>query len=329
MKLVYRNAAVLLLAAAVTGGCSSLPWTRTPAAQQHVVATVNGTPITQEEIDADIAKKLAGGADRMSAEQLEQIKSRLQEKALESFVTRTVLAQECEKEAITASQEEVDEALDEMTATLPEDMTLEQALESNGTTLETLRSDIEFGLKANKLIEANVGTPPPPSREELLTFYEQNKSSFTVPESVQASHILIKFSPDDDEAARAEKRDRIEALRTKLISGADFAGVAAQNSDCPSKSRGGNLGWFGRGRMVKEFDEAAFSQSVNEIGPVIETSFGYHIILVHARKAAGERPFDEVHDQIRAHLEQKNKNAAVRAYIQELKDASDIVYANG
>jgi len=328
MKTRRLNAAAIIFILAATAHCGTAPDTIAPKPGQHVIVSVNGIPITQEEIDADIEKKTAAAAKKMPAEQLAQLKERMQEKAVDNFITRTVLTIECDTNNITATDQEIDEALEEMTRTLPDDMSLEDALDSAGITLETLTNDITFGLRVNKLIEANVGDVPPPTEADMQDFYEKNKGSFAKPETVQARHILIRFSKDDDEAARAEKKTRIEALRTQLRNGADFAELAAEHSDCPSKNRGGNLGTFGRGRMVKAFEDAAFGQKINEIGPVVETSFGYHIIQVQSRKPAGQRSYDDVKNQIKTHLEQQNKNTAVRDYIENLKQKASIIYTD-
>jgi peptidyl-prolyl cis-trans isomerase C len=325
MKTRYRAVtAILIVLSAVALYIPSAEAKET--VPEKIVVTVNGTNITQSEIDADIEQKLAGAPAQMPPEQLAQIREQMQEKAVDNFITRTVLAQECEKEKITVTPLEVDGALAEMSKNLPKGMTLEDALKAGGLTRDSLEKDISFGLRVNKLIEANVQLPPPPSEADLKAFYEQNKQSFEVQESVQARHILVKSSRDDDPETRAEKKAHAEALRTQLVKGADFAKTATENSDCPSKSRGGELGSFERGRMAKEFEDAAFSQKAGEIGPVVETKFGYHIILVEKHNPAGNKTFEEGRDQIRQHLEQKNKNMVVREYIDGLKSRATIVY---
>lgn len=326
MKTSYFHAAATLIALTAV-----LLWIPTASAkdsktEQQIVVTINGTTITQGEIDADIQKKLAGAEGKMPPEQLEQIRKTMQEKAVDYYITKTVLTQECAKEKITVSPENVDKTLDEMRKSLPENMKFEDALKASGMSLESLKSDISFKLMIEKLIEANVKQTPAPTDSEVKEFYEQNKKSFEVPETVQASHILIKSSKDEDEKVRAEKRARAEELRTQLVKGADFAKIAAENSDCPSKAQGGNLGTFERGRMVKEFEDAAFSQKEMEVGPVVETSFGYHIIQVQAHTPAGQKTFEEVKEQIKTHLEQQNKNTAIRDYIETLKSKATIVY---
>jgi peptidyl-prolyl cis-trans isomerase C len=321
---LYTAACIVLLLA--TAQCSTTTSITEPAAPQSLV-TVNGTPITQEQIDTFLEQKMAGSDGRMSAEQLEQMKAQMQDKAVESFVTRTVLLMECEKENITATPQEIEDAIEEMRSTLPEGMTIDDALESTGMSLAGFHEELSFNLCVKKLFEINLEGDFAPSDDDVRAFYEQNTRSFQVPESVQARHILIRSSEQDDASKRAEKKARAEELRTQLLKGADFARVAAENSDCPSKSRGGNLGTFERGRMVKPFEEAAFSQNIDEIGPVVETRFGYHIIQVQSRTPASQRPFNEVRDQIEAHLEQKNRNTAIRTYIDNLKSNATIVYA--
>lgn len=92
---------------------------------------------------------------------------------------------------------------------------------------------------------------------------------------IRASHILVSNQGRDDEAAKAE----IDAVRTRISEGAEFATVAGEVSDCPSGAQGGDLGMFGKGMMVPEFEQAAFALEVGDLSDVVETDFGYHLIL--------------------------------------------------
>jgi len=99
--------------------------------------------------------------------------------------------------------------------------------------------------------------------------------------SVRASHILLMYAGSARSSAtrsKAEALSQINDISTKLAGGADFAELAKAHSDCPSKSRGGDLGQFGRGQMVKPFEEAAFGMEVGQVSGVVETDFGYHLI---------------------------------------------------
>ena len=108
--------------------------------------------------------------------------------------------------------------------------------------------------------------------------------------------------------------------------GENFGVIAAEKSDCPSKSKGGMLGAFGRGQTVPAFEEAVFSQKVGEIGPVVETSFGYHIIEVLDRKEARKVPLSEVSKRISNYLVAEKKDKAVKEYIESLKGGATIVF---
>jgi len=97
---------------------------------------------------------------------------------------------------------------------------------------------------------------------------------------VHARHILVAVPANAPVATKAEARQKMERIRAELLAGRDFAAVAREYSDCPSKEQGGDLGTFSHGQMVKPFEDAAFAQKAGEIGPIIETEFGFHIIQV-------------------------------------------------
>lgn len=100
-------------------------------------------------------------------------------------------------------------------------------------------------------------------------------------DQVRASHILLMYEGSARSSATRSKDQALEeigALRDRIKGGEDFAAVAAEISDCPSGQRGGDLGTFGRGQMVKPFEDAAFSMEVGETSDIIETDFGYHLI---------------------------------------------------
>ena len=114
--------------------------------------------------------------------------------------------------------------------------------------------------------------------EELESFYRENFSRFSIPEQRSARHILIKTSEEDTEDILAEKRNKAEQVLELAKSGEDFTELAKQYSEGPTGPRGGDLGTFTRGRMVKPFDDAAFSLKEGEISDIVETHFGFHII---------------------------------------------------
>lgn len=135
--------------------------------------------------------------------------------------------------------------------------------------------------------------------ERLQQAYEQRRSEFDRPEEVRARHILIRKAPEGDEAAETEARVKLAAALARLEGGEAFADVAADLSDDPgSKARGGDLGFFSRGAMVKAFEDVAFSLELGQVSDVVESNFGKHIILLEEKRPAELTPFDEARTQI-------------------------------
>jgi peptidyl-prolyl cis-trans isomerase D len=144
------------------------------------------------------------------------------------------------------------------------------------------------------------------SDAQLRAAYAGNMDNFRTPEQVRARHILVmtQGKPDGD---KGKLKAKAEDLLKQLKAGADFAELAKKNSDDPgSGAQGGDLGFFTKGKMVKEFDAYSFSAKLNELSPLIETSFGYHIIQVTDKQPAKVRPFEEVKDAIAKQLKQQN-----------------------
>jgi len=143
--------------------------------------------------------------------------------------------------------------------------------------------------------------------DEIRAYYDANRDKYLNGETVSASHILV------------DTEDEAKAIKAKLDAGADFAELAKSDSKCPSASRGGDLGTFGRGTMVKEFEDAAFALKVGEISQPVHTQFGWHLIKVTAHNEAGQKPLDEVKDDIRNTLLSQKQEKAFEDLVQKLR----------
>jgi len=163
---------------------------------------------------------------------------------------------------------------------------------------------IVLGTLLQKEIEGRI---KPPTEKQMKQYYQQHINEFRQEKQVRASHILVK------EKATADK------LEAQLQKGADFATLAKENSTCPSSSQGGDLGFFTRKRMVKEFSDAAFALKPGQISQPVKTKFGYHIIKVTEVKEASAKPFAEVKTAIRNKLAQEEKGRIFEEYVNSLK----------
>jgi peptidyl-prolyl cis-trans isomerase D len=138
------------------------------------------------------------------------------------------------------------------------------------------------------------------SDQEMRDYFAAHTDEFAKPEQVKARHILIKTGGQHSDA---EARAEIEAIKKKIAGGADFAALAREKSeDTGSKATGGELPPFGRGQMVKEFEDAAFGAKIGELVGPVHSPFGYHLLQVTAKTPASEMTFEQARDQIRARL---------------------------
>ena len=142
---------------------------------------------------------------------------------------------------------------------------------------------------------------------------------FKQPEQIKASHILIKVDAKADEAQKAEARKKIEEVQQKLKDGGDFAALAKEYSEGPSSAKGGDLGYFRRGQMVKPFEDAALALKPNEVSDIVETRFGYHLIIVYDTKPEQTLAYADVKDKISQRMKQEKIEKEAVQYVDKLK----------
>lgn len=291
-------------------------------AADAVLATVNGVDITGAEVQrvVDVFVQQAGG--RIPAGQLARAIVPVRARILEELVMRRVMLDEAAKENVTLSDEEFEAVKKELAEGLPAGVTVEDMLKRSGATEAELRDQMLI----RKLLMGQADKAGKATDEEAQAFYEENKDEFfTRPEQVTASHILVKVASGATDEEKAAAKAKIDAIREKVLADPEsFADVAKEESECPSAANGGNLGPFERGVMVKAFEDAAFSQEPGAIGEVVETPFGYHVILVTDKTEAGAVPFEEVKDRILEELNGEKQVGIVKEYVQSVQEAAEI-----
>jgi len=161
--------------------------------------------------------------------------------------------------------------------------------------------------------------------EDLRTYYAQNASRYTVAEERRASHILINAPQDMPAAERAKARERAESLLAEVRKNpASFAEVARKNSQDPgSAARGGDLDFFSRGAMVKPFEDAVFAMKRGEIGNLVESDFGFHIITLTDQRGGEKKAFEDVRAEIEAEV---RKSLAQRRWSEAAEQFTNTVY---
>ena len=291
-----------------------------------IAVEVDGIKMTKAQFDTGLQKRLAMLKGQIPAENLEQAKAEIRKGLVDEFVMRTLLNKEVAAKKVTATEKEIAAVMEEMKSQLPAGVTMDEVIKKNRIDIAEMRDDIGMNIKINKLIEKTLGGKIKITDKETADFYEKNRDKFTKPETVHARHILVSKVPEDTEKNLKDKKAKVEDLRKKLLGGADFADLAAKNSDCPSKQAGGDLGTFARGQMVKPFEDAAFSQEKNAIGPVVETDFGFHIIQVLDHQASQVVKLDtDTKQRINTYLEGQKRLGAFDGIVKGLKAAANIV----
>ncbi len=289
-------------------------------APETILIKVNAKNITQGDLDKEIkaVQKIMmqkGWPDQQFAAMLPS----LQPQILDGLLTQALIEEECTAKKIVVADADVKKEIENIKANLPKEVTLESILLRQGLTQGMLEEQIKDQLKAEKLLNVKVAD------KDVQQFYDDNKERLF--ETLRARHILIKVDPSDDAAAKALKKAKAEKLHKELAGGADFAKLAQENSDCPSKEFGGELKPpFHRGQMVKPFEDVAFKLKSNEISKVVETDFGYHIIQT---LEIAVQPFDEVKGRIASILKGKETQQAAEPMIKSLKEKAKITYLNG
>ena len=291
-----------------------------------IVATVEGEKITHGEIMQGVQMNLMQMSKRVPPQQLSQMYGQIYQNVTDTLVANILLTKAAAKSSLAVSDADLDKEIALIEANAPEGKTLKEALAENKIEYGEWKEDLRKQMLVRKLVDEKTATIEAASATEIATFYQENADSFKSPESVAASHILLAFTPEDTDATKAQKKKDIEKIRADILAGGDFATIAAEKSDCPSKKQGGSLGAFARGQMVPEFETAAFSQEIGKIGDVVETQFGYHLIKTTKHEQAGVRSLADVKDQLQDYLTGKKKQEALLAYIEELKAKANIEF---
>jgi len=256
----------------------------------EVVAKVNDAVITKEEL-------------------YDFMVSQYGQNAINALIANKIIDLEAEKENIKVTNDEIEKRIDEIVEPYGGRDNLDEFFETYNTSMEDIKKNVAINLKVEKLLGPKIDI----TEDEMKSYFEENKHTFDQQEQVRARHILV------------DTEDKAMEVKAKLDAGEDFAALAKEYSlDTTNNEKGGDLGYFTRGDMVREFEEAAFSMEIGQISEPIKTSYGYHIIKVEDKKPAKEATYEEVKDQIRNILLKDKLLPVYQDWIQEKYDEYSI-----
>ena len=262
--------------------------------EAETVAMVNGNPVYKDDLFEVLYAQ--GGPD-----------------ALEQLIARELIAQEAKRLNIEISEAELDEEIEQIVSENFQGSRDDflSVLDFYGISEESFVEDARLNLLVRKLAMTEIET----TEQDLLDFFESHSYLFEEPQQVEARHILV------------ESEEEARAIIEGLNDGEDFAELAAQNSiDLSNKDNAGYLGFFGRGEMVAEFEDAAFSLEIGEISDAVQTMFGFHIIELLDRTEEVEVQFEEVKDDVMEALIDERVPLVINDLVLKLYEQSEIEY---
>ncbi|MFA5353250.1 MAG: peptidylprolyl isomerase [Thermodesulfovibrionales bacterium] len=267
---------------------------------QNVVARVNGVAITAAELERATDTYVPPGTYHM--ELGVQKRKEYRKPALEMLIDRELLFQEAVARGITAKNDEVSSALEEVEQQFKRKADFDLALRNTGVTLEEYREALKRNISIDKLLKAEVEDKGSLSDKELEEYYNRNKEKFLKPEAFKVWHILLKVPAEATDEERGERKSQAQDLMKKLEAGEDFSELAGKYSGDDYRVKGGDLGWVHMGRLEAALDEALSSlQPGNTV--MVETIYGYHILRLEAKRPPEQLELNDIKGTLKQDLE--------------------------
>jgi len=286
-----------------------------------VVAVVEGRDLLQGEIDEIVDRALSMNEGRIPPERLSEFRQMLVQRATEELIVQMILEHEADRRNIAVNREEIERAKGRLP--LPPGKSLEEALADQGMTVERLERELTRALKIRSLFDAAVPADDV-TDQKVKEYYDTHRERFAVQEQVTARHILVQVPEGSTDAEKAVRKAKAESIRKELIDGGDFGALAKEYSDDPGSKDNGGVYTFHRGQMVKPFEDAAFDRPLDEIGPLVETQFGFHIIQALKREPSRTVDMEEAAPRIRDILQNESRQQAIQAFVRELREKASV-----
>ncbi len=327
MKQFIRWIGVLALVLAAAGCGKKEAQVVKPSATlgSEVAVWVDQAGITGAQIQKEASRLFSHVPKDTPADQIPAIQGKLLQQAIDNLVVRQLVRAEMERSGVLISREEIEKGKKDLEAAMGPGGSLAMLLADANVPMEEMEMNLTLDLFKNKMIQDKLQAALDAVTDEAVkAYYDAHPKEFTQPAGRLASHILVRVPADASDAAKTDARAKAEGIRKALLEGADFAKLAGEVSECMSRSRGGDLGVIPRGREAKSFEDAVYGQTIGEIGEVVESPVGFHVIKVTGEQEETLIPFDEVKVRLANVLKTQAQQKVTAEYITELRNKATI-----
>lgn len=272
-------------------------------------AVVNGMPVYREELDEEIIKiqkAILGYGKPLTVSKVKSV----QKDVLESLIRQEILYQESLKSGIKPDEKSIDKEIKTLIGQFKSETDYKNALNRRNISPEMLRSRL---LKNNVLQQyiGRLAEKTSVSDNDIIEYYQGRIELFKQPLQVRVSHIFIRTDPKWDAPRKQEERRKAEQILKDIKQGKDFAVIAGERSDGPTKTKGGDLGYIKMGQLDNKLEDAVFKLKTGELSNIVETDNGFHIFKATDKKPETVLSYEDVKEKIRQFLhEEKAKREA-------------------
>ena len=286
---------------------------------EKIAAVVGENVVLASEVEEKAGPLLADVSKVPDPDKRAARASALRREVLERLIDDELILQQAVELKLTVTSEQIDSSIDEIKKQNSiDDDQLREALKAQGMTMATYRADLKRQLLRFRVLNIAVGSRVNVSDEEVKAYYERHmKGSANV--QVRASHIFIAIPDGADLTAVAEKKAQAEKIVERAKT-EDFAKLAREVSDdAATRAEGGDLGYFGKDMLPKPIEELVFAMKPGEVRGPVRADRGFHVIKLVDRKTKDAKPLDDVKDDIRMQLRQKDMERQTKIYLTELR----------
>jgi peptidyl-prolyl cis-trans isomerase SurA len=287
---------------------------------EKIAAVVGESVVLGSEIEEKAAPLLVDVARLPDPGKRAARAAALRREVLERLIDDELILQQATELKLTVTSEQVDASIEEIKRqnNINDDQ-LREALRGQGMSMAVYRADLKKQLLRFRVINIAVGARVTISDEDVKAYYERHMKSGTNVQ-VRASHIFIAIPDGADAATVAEKQAQAAKLMERATAGEEFAKLARESSDDPAtRAEGGDLGYFGKDMLPKAIEEMVFAMKVGEIRGPVRADRGFHVIKLIDRKVKDPKPLEEVKDDVRGQLRQKEMERQTKSYLAELR----------